>query len=94
MPGGIHIDPSGIKSDDPEEQREVQHDPHRELREVIGFIFAGLTEEEIEDRLAFYSLHGVPDPSIRLDEILANKEPPLPPECAPSEEVGQSSRLD
>jgi hypothetical protein len=80
MPGGIHIDPSGTKSDGPEEQSDVRDDPHRELREAIGFIFAGLTAEEIEDRLAFYSLPGVPDPSTRLDEVLSNKERPMPAE--------------
>jgi hypothetical protein len=80
MPGGIHIGPSGSKSDEPEEQSDVRDDPHRELREAIGFIFEGLTEEEIEDRLAFYSLPGVPDPSIGLAEILSDDRLPLPPE--------------
>lgn len=80
MPGGIYIGPSGTKSDDPEEQRDVRHDPHRELWEAIGFIFAGLTEEEIEDRLAFYSLPGVRNPSIGLDKILSDDSLPLPPE--------------
>jgi hypothetical protein len=80
MPGGIHIDPPGTKPDDPEEQSDVRPDPHRELREAIGFIFAGLTDEEIEDRLAFYSLPGVPNPSIGLDEILSDERPPLPAE--------------
>lgn len=80
MPGGIYIGPSGTKSDDPEEQRDVRHDPHRKLWEAIGFIFEGLTNEEIEARLAFYSLPGVRNPSIGLDEVLSDVGPPLPAE--------------
>jgi hypothetical protein len=80
MPGGIHIGPAGTKSDNPEECGDVRNDPHREMREAIGFIFTGLTEEEIADRLTFYSLPGVPNPTIRLDEVLSDDGPPLPAE--------------
>lgn len=80
MPGGIHIAPSGTKPQDPEKQHDVRGDPHTELREAIGFIFEGLTEEEIEDRLTFYSLPSGQNPTIGLDAILSDKGPPLPAE--------------
>ena len=67
MPAGKHTSPSGSKPENPE-------------GETCGFIFDGLTKEEIEDRLAFYSLPGIPDPSGGLDKILADDRRPLPAE--------------
>jgi len=54
-----------------------RRDP-RELLEVCPAIFDGLTDEEVEDRLDYYRLRGVPDPFEGLEEILKdrrNREP-------------------
>ncbi len=80
MSGDIHIYPSGTKPKDPEDQRDSQSVRRKKLRKTCGFIFAGLTEEEIKDRLTFYSLPGTSDPSKGLDDILSDDSLPLPPE--------------
>jgi len=80
MSGDIHIYPSGTKPKDPEDQRDSQSVRREKLRKTCGFIFAGLTEEEIEDRLAFYSLPRTSDPTKGLDKILSDDSLPLPPE--------------